>query len=100
MEHLIDHYYTGEEANLKGFVFGFIHIGITILGYYTGLGINKLLKFMTNGYVAGFFWSSFISNYCRYDRKFYRSTCKKYVVRHLNRRDDSFITFSYTGKIF
>ena len=55
MEHLIDHYFIGEEANLKGFVFGFVHVGITILGYYTGLSINRLLKFMTNGYIAGIF---------------------------------------------
>ena len=55
MEHLIDHYFIREEANIKGFVFGFVHVGITILGYYTGLSINRLLKFMTNGYIAGIF---------------------------------------------
>ena len=45
----------GFSANLRGFVFGFFHAAIMILGYYTGLSINRILKIISNGYIAGIF---------------------------------------------
>ncbi|MDC3091726.1 hypothetical protein OA848_05000, partial [Rickettsiales bacterium] len=39
----------------KGLIFGFVHVAIMILGYYTGFSINKFLKILSNGYVAGIF---------------------------------------------
>tara|TARA_B100000686_G_scaffold337453_1_gene408601 strand:- start:691 stop:1053 length:363 start_codon:yes stop_codon:yes gene_type:complete len=42
-------------SNLKGFVFGFMHCAITLIGYYTGLSLNRFLKIMSNGYIAGIF---------------------------------------------
>ena len=55
MEHIIEHYVYGYSANLRGFIFGFFHAGIMILGYYTGWSINRLLKVISNGYIAGIF---------------------------------------------
>jgi hypothetical protein len=38
---------------LPGFIFGFVHVGLVILGFYTGWSINRLLKNITKGYIAG-----------------------------------------------
>ena len=38
---------------LRGFVFGFAHTLIPLIGFYTGWSINRLLKLVSNGYVAG-----------------------------------------------
>ena len=59
MEHLVEYYLSSENQNLRGFIFGFIHVGITLVGYYTGLSINRLLKFITKGYIAGIFGAAF-----------------------------------------
>ena len=42
-----------EQGMLRGFVFGVVHVGILIIGYYTGWSINRLLKKTSNGHVAG-----------------------------------------------
>ena len=42
-----------EQGMLRGFVFGIVHVGILIIGYYTGWSINRLLKKTSNGHVAG-----------------------------------------------
>ena len=38
---------------LRGFVFGLVHVGIMVVGYYTGWSINRLLKIVSNGFIAG-----------------------------------------------
>ena len=38
---------------LQGFVFGLVHVGIMLVGYYTGWSINRLLKIVSNGFIAG-----------------------------------------------
>ena len=43
------------DGNLKGFIFGFVHVGIMILGYYSGWSLNRFLKLVSNGYIAGIF---------------------------------------------
>ena len=53
MEHVLDEYLLGADANLRGFIFGFVHVAIMLLGYYTGWSINRLLKLASNGYVVG-----------------------------------------------
>ena len=54
MQHLIDNiFYLQDKYLLKGFIFGVIHVGIMLLGFYTGWSINRLLKLISNGYVAG-----------------------------------------------
>lgn len=55
MEHILEHYLYGYSSNLRGFIFGFMHAAIMILGYYSGWSINKLLKIISNGYIAGIF---------------------------------------------
>ena len=55
MEHILEHYLYGLSSNFRGFVFGFMHAAIMILGYYTGWSINRFLKLISNGYVAGIF---------------------------------------------
>tara|TARA_X000000368_G_C22820922_1_gene618996 strand:+ start:69 stop:446 length:378 start_codon:yes stop_codon:yes gene_type:complete len=42
-----------EQGMLRGFVFGIVHVGILIIGYYTGWSINRFLKKTSNGYIAG-----------------------------------------------
>jgi len=54
MEHLIeDIAWLQDKILIRGFIFGFIHTTIPLLGFYTGWSINRLLKFASNGYVAG-----------------------------------------------
>ena len=55
MEHLLEVYLFGVEGNFRGFIFGFVHVTIMLLGYYTGWSINRLLKLASNGYIAGIF---------------------------------------------
>ena len=59
MEHLIDKYMYLADANLRGFVFGFVHIFIMLIGYYSGWSINRFLKIASNGYIAGVFGAAF-----------------------------------------
>ena len=42
-----------QQGMLRGFIFGFVHVGILIIGYYTGWSINRLLKKTSNGHIAG-----------------------------------------------
>ncbi|HIE48632.1 MAG TPA: hypothetical protein EYF97_05990 [Gammaproteobacteria bacterium] len=42
-----------EPGVLRGFVFGIVHVGLLIIGYYSGWSINRLLKTATSGHVAG-----------------------------------------------
>jgi len=37
----------------RGFVFGLVHTIIPLVGFYSGWSINRLLKLVSNGYVAG-----------------------------------------------
>ena len=37
----------------RGFVFGFIHTLIPLIGFYTGWSINRFLKIISNGAIAG-----------------------------------------------
>ena len=55
MEHLLDHYFVGQHAQFRGFIFGFVHVGIMLVGYYSGWGVNRFLKLVSNGYIAGVF---------------------------------------------
>ena len=55
MEHLLEEYLYGVDGNLRGFVFGFVHVTIMLVGYYSGWSINRLLKIFSNGYIAGVF---------------------------------------------
>ena len=42
-----------EQGLLRGFIFGLVHVGILIIGYYSGWSINRLLKKTSNGHIAG-----------------------------------------------
>ena len=42
-----------EQGLTRGFIFGFVHVGILIIGYYSGWSINRLLKKTSNGHIAG-----------------------------------------------
>ena len=54
MQHLIENIaYLQDKYLLKGFVFGFVHVSIMILGFYTGWSINRFLKVISNGFIAG-----------------------------------------------
>ena len=55
MEHLLDHYLVVADANLRGFSFGFVHVSVMLIGYYSGWSINRFLKIVSNGYIAGIF---------------------------------------------
>ena len=48
MEELIE-----KHSILRGFVFGFIHTLIPLIGFYSGWSINRLLKIISNGAIAG-----------------------------------------------
>ena len=54
MEHLIDEIiWLQDKGWLRGFVFGLIHTIIPLIGFYTGWSINRMLKILSKGYVAG-----------------------------------------------
>jgi len=56
MEHLIEEIvWLQNKGLLRGFVFGFIHTLIPLIGFYSGWSINRFLKIVSNGYVAGIF---------------------------------------------
>ena len=61
MEHILEHYLYSYSANLRGFVFGFFHAAIMILGYYTGWSINRILKNFIKWLHSRNFWCSIIS---------------------------------------
>ena len=54
MEHFIEEIaWLQDRTFLRGFVFGLVHVGIMLIGYYTGWSINRLLKIVSNGFIAG-----------------------------------------------
>jgi len=54
MEHLIEGIvWLQDKVFLRGFVFGIVHVGIMLIGFYTGWSINRLLKIISNGFIAG-----------------------------------------------
>ena len=53
MEHILELYLVNIQSNMRGFIFGFVHVAIMLVGYYSGWSINRLLKLMSNGYIAG-----------------------------------------------
>jgi len=54
MEHLIEQIaWLQDRIFLRGFIFGLVHVGIMLIGYYTGWSINRLLKIVSNGFIAG-----------------------------------------------
>ncbi len=54
MEHLLEHIpYFQDKVLLRGYIFGVVHAGLIVIGYYTGWSINRLLKIVSNGYIAG-----------------------------------------------
>ena len=56
MEQLIEEItWLQDKIFLRGFVFGLIHCSIMLVGYYTGFSINRLLKIISNSYIAGIF---------------------------------------------
>ena len=55
MDVIIENLLGQTNGNFKGLVFGFVHVAIMIIGYYTGFSINRFLKILSNGYVAGIF---------------------------------------------
>ena len=56
MEHLIeDIVWLQDKLLIRGFIFGFVHTLIPLIGFYSGWSINRFLKIASNGYVAGIF---------------------------------------------
>ena len=56
MEHLIEEIvWLQDKGWLRGFVFGLVHTLIPLIGFYSGWSINRTLKIVSNGYVAGIF---------------------------------------------
>ena len=53
MDDLIIAFFAVDSQISRGFVFGIVHVSIMLLGYYTGFSINRLLKILSNGYIAG-----------------------------------------------
>ena len=54
MQHLMENIsYFQNKFLLKGFIFGVVHVGIMLLGFYTGWSINRFLKLISNNFIAG-----------------------------------------------
>ena len=48
LEELIEEY-----GILRGFILGFVHTLIPLIGFYSGWSINRFLKLVSNGAIAG-----------------------------------------------
>ena len=57
MEHIHEH--LGDLSFLRGITFGVVHTGIMLIGYYTGFSINRFLKIVSKGYIAGIVGAGF-----------------------------------------
>ncbi len=55
MEFFLENIFHETSGNLRGLIFGFVHVSIMLVGYYSGFSINRFLKIVSNGYVAGVF---------------------------------------------
>ncbi len=55
MEFFLEKFFDNTSGNFRGLIFGFVHVSIMLIGYYTGFSINRFLKLVSNGYVAGIF---------------------------------------------
>ena len=54
MENLIEQItWLQNKIFLRGFTFGLVHVGIMLIGFYTGWSINRLLKIVSNRFIAG-----------------------------------------------
>jgi len=53
MDDIIISFFGVNNQISRGFVFGIVHVSIMLLGYYSGFSINRLLKILSNGYIAG-----------------------------------------------
>ena len=53
MDDIIISFFGVDNKLSRGFIFGIVHVSIMLLGYYSGFSINRLLKILSNGYVAG-----------------------------------------------
>lgn len=53
MDDLIIAFFGVDSQISRGFVFGIVHVSIMLIGYYTGFSVNRLLKILSNGYIAG-----------------------------------------------
>jgi len=54
MEHLIEEIlWLQDKGWLRGFIFGLVHTIIPLIGFYSGWSINRMLKILSNGYIAG-----------------------------------------------
>ena len=53
MDDIIISFFGVDNQISRGFIFGIVHVGIMLLGYYSGFSINRLLKILSNGYIAG-----------------------------------------------
>jgi H+/Cl- antiporter ClcA len=54
MEHLIEEILSLQNKGwLRGFVFGLTHTIIPLIGFYSGWSLNRMLKLISNGYIAG-----------------------------------------------
>ena len=54
MEHLIEEIvWLQDKGWLRGFIFGLVHTTIPLIGFYSGWSINRMLKILSNGYIAG-----------------------------------------------
>ena len=54
MEHLIEEIlWLQNKGWLRGFVFGLTHTIIPLIGFYSGWSLNRMLKLVSNGYIAG-----------------------------------------------
>ena len=53
MDDIIISFFGVDNQISRGFVFGIVHVSIMLIGYYSGFSINRLLKILSNGYIAG-----------------------------------------------
>lgn len=58
-EHFSLDFIPEDFRNVRGFIFGITHTGLLVIGYYTGWSVNRVIKIVSNGYIAGLFGAMF-----------------------------------------
>ena len=58
-EHFSLDFIPEDFVNVRGFIFGIVHTGLLVIGYYTGWSVNRVIKVASNGYIAGLFGAMF-----------------------------------------
>ena len=57
MESILENIFVFEDLSLRGFVFGFVHVALILIGYHQDF---RFLKILSKGYIAGIIGAGYL----------------------------------------